>query len=293
MPRAMVFGANGQDGYYLISLLRKQGIETVGVSRSGPWFHGDVGDFPVVETLLRDNNPDYIFHLAARSSTSHEAIFENHETIATGALNVLEAAFRHCRRSRIFIAGSGVQFQNVGQPIDEDTPFDATSPYAIARIQSVYAARYFRSIGLRVYVGYLFHHESPRRSPRHLSRKISLAAQSAASGSMERLAIGDVSVVKEWSFAGDIAAAIMTLVCQDEVVEAVIGSGEGHSVEEWLDRCFSFVGLRWQDHVDLVPGFRPEYGRLVSRPSRIMSLGWSPVVDFGALATAMMSDVRS
>ncbi len=170
--KTIVFGANGQDGHYLVELLRRQDVEILGVSRAGPWHHADVGDFSAVETLIRENEPDYIFHLAAQSTTSHEALFENHRTISTGTINVLEAAHRHCPEARVFITGSGVQFCNVGAALDENTPFEASSPYAIARIQSVFAARYYRSLGLRTYVGYLFHHESPRRPPKHLSRMI-------------------------------------------------------------------------------------------------------------------------
>jgi GDPmannose 4,6-dehydratase len=118
---------------------------------------------------------------------------------------------------------------------------------------------------------------------------IALAAQRIASGVQEDLSLGDISVVKEWTFAGDTMRAIMCLVEQDEVCEAVIGSGEGHSVQQWLDRCFSLVGLSWRDHVKIKEGFRAEYKRLLSRPTRIMSLGWSPAVGFDALAAMMMA----
>jgi len=288
--KAIVFGANGQDGYYLVELLRRQGVEALGVSRAGPWRQGDVADFAAADLLIREVKPSLIFHLAAHSTTSHEALFENHQTIATGTLNVLESARRHCPDARIFITGSGVQFRNRGLDIDEDTPFEASSPYAIARIQSVFAARYYRSLGLRTYVGYLFHHESPRRPAGHLGRRIALAARRVGAGSEERLTIGDVSVVKEWSFAGDIAMAMVTLVQQDAISEAVIGSGEGHSIAEWLEQCFTIFGRSWRDHVDILPEFRADYARLVSHPTRIMSLGWVPRVDFSALAAMMTAE---
>jgi GDPmannose 4,6-dehydratase len=287
--KAVVFGSNGQDGTYLVELLRSKGIETVGVSRSGAWHPGDVARVPDVEAVLRDVRPDYIFHLAASSTTRHDALFENHETISTGTLNVLECARKHCPGARVFITGSGVQFHNSGKPIDEATPFEATSPYAVARIQSVFAARYYRSLGMRTYVGYLFHHESPRRKPTHLSRMIATAAQRIASGTRHELSLGDISVVKEWTFAGDTMRAILCLVEQDRVFEAVIGSGEGHSVQEWLDCCFALVGLSWQDHVQIKECFQAEYKYLLSRPTRIMSLGWRPEVDFAALAEMMMA----
>jgi GDPmannose 4,6-dehydratase len=287
--KAVVFGSNGQDGTYLVELLSGKGIETVGVSRSGPWRQADVGCLADVEAVVRDVRPNLIFHLAANSTTRHDALFENHETIATGSLNVLECARRHCPDARVFIAGSAVQFRNSGAPIDEETPFEATSPYAVARIQSVFAARYYRSLGLRTYVGYLFHHESPRRKTNHLSKVIALAAQRIASGAEHVLDLGDISVVKEWTFAGDTMRAILCLVEQDDIFEAVIGSGEGHSVEEWLDCCFSRVGLSWRDHVRLKEGFRAEYQYLLSCPTRIKSLGWTPTVSFPALAEMMMA----
>jgi GDPmannose 4,6-dehydratase len=288
--KALVFGAGGQDGHYLTALLRAEGIETVGVSRSGgDWVRGDVARLDEVEEAVRGVAPDYVFHLAARSSTRHDAGFENHETISRGTLNVLESAYRHRPGARVFITGSGVQFENRGAPIDETAPFAASSLYAVARIASVYAARYYRALGLRTYVGYLFHHESPLRKPGHMSKQIALAAARIAAGSGETLTIGDASVEKEWTFAGDVARAILTLVRQEAVAEAVIGSGEGHTIEAWLERCFALRGLRWRDHVELRPGFEPEYKRLVSRPALIRSLGWSPAVSFDALAAMMMA----
>lgn len=287
--KALVFGANGQDGPYLCQALQEKGVEAVGVSRSGPWTRGDVARRQDVEEAVRAVRPEYIFQLAASSTTRHEALFENHESISTGALNVLESARLHCPAARVFIAGSAVQFKNVGQPIDEEAPFEASSPYAVARIQSVYAARYFRSLGLRTYVGYLFHHESPRRGPRHVSKLVAAAAQRIGGGSPEVLELADTSVVKEWTFAGDVARAILALVEQDEIAEAVIGSGEGHSIEEWVEHCFSSVGLVWRDHVRVSPSGRGEYARLISRPDRVKALGWTPQISFERLAEMMMT----
>ncbi|HMJ84937.1 MAG TPA: NAD-dependent epimerase/dehydratase family protein, partial [Vicinamibacterales bacterium] len=90
--KALIFGANGQDGHYLIETLKSRNVDAVGVSRSGDWVRGDVGRLADVETLVREHKPHYIFHLAARSTTRHDALFENHETISTGSLNVLECA---------------------------------------------------------------------------------------------------------------------------------------------------------------------------------------------------------
>lgn len=287
--KALIFGANGQDGYYLSDLCKLKGIEPIGVSRTGDWVHGDVACYDQVERLIKDHVPSYVFHVAANSTTRHDALFENHETISTGTLNVLEAVKRHCPDAKVFITGSGVQFKNTGKPISENDEFEANSPYSIARIQSVYAARYYRSLGHKVYVGYLFHHESPLRKPGHISKMIALAAQRIANGSDEVIELGDISVEKEWTFAGDIARGIFTLLEQDEVFEATIGSGKSYSIEDWLVQCFRIIDKDWHQYVQLGKKFVPEYRLLLSNPATINKLGWFPSVDLKELAEMMLN----
>jgi GDPmannose 4,6-dehydratase len=117
---------------------------------------------------------------------------------------------------------------------------------------------------------------------------ISLAAQRIAAGSGETLELGDISVEKEWTFAGDVAEAMFTLVSQDSVFEAVIGSGVTYSIQDWLARCFSLVGRDWREHVHIRGDFVPEYSRLVSDPATMRSLGWSPRTGLPELARLMM-----
>jgi GDPmannose 4,6-dehydratase len=288
---ALIFGANGQDGYYLNELCKAKGITPIGLSRSGDWIQADVSNYEQVEGFIKEYQPTYIFHLAAKSTTRHDALFENHGAISTGTLNILEAVYKHSPTSKVFITGSGVQFYNDGNPIAEDTPFEASSTYAIARIQSVYAARYYRSIGIKAYLGYLFHHESPLRKPNHVSQKVVLAAKRIAEGSEEKLQMGDISVEKEWTFAGDVARGIMTLVEQDRVFEAVIGSGKTYTIKDWIEVCFSILGLDWTRYVEQTENFQTEYQRLVSSPTLIHSLNWQPNVDLRQLA-AMMIEPR-
>jgi GDPmannose 4,6-dehydratase len=153
----------------------------------------------------------------------------------------------------------------------------------------VYLARYFRSLGIRCYVGYLFHHDSPLRSSRHLSQKIAQAAIRIAGGNDEKLQIGSLSVEKEWNFAGDIVRAIWLLTQQDDVWEAIIGSGRAFPVRTWVEACFQAVGVDWRQHVVELQGFCPDFQRLVSNPARITSLGWVPQVSLEALAKMMSS----
>jgi len=287
--KGIIIGANGQDGYYLSQLLKQQHVEVVGVSPSGNFLRTDITNINQVEHLIKSNQPHYIFHLAANSTTEHAALFDNHAVIATGTLNILEAVRKYSTQSRVFICGSGLQFKKSEKPIKETDEFEARDGYSISRIQSVYAARYFRTLGIRAYVGYLFNHESPERSERHISKKISEAAKRIAAGSSETLEIGDISVVKEYGFAGDIVQGMWKLVNQETTFEANISTGEGHSIEEWLHLCFSLVKKDWKDHVVIQQNFTAEYKKLVSDPALIFSLGWRPQVSFENLGKIMVS----
>ena len=286
---ALIFGANGQDGYYLSQLCSEKGIAAVGISRKGKWICGNVARYEDVEQLIREYLPSYVFHLAASSTTRHDALFENHETISTGTLNILEAVKKHCPGAKVFITGSGVQFINEGNPISENGVFEGNSPYSVARIQSVYAARYYRSMGIRTYVGYLFHHESPFRKAHHVSKMIAFAVKRIAAGSNEVLELGDLSVEKEWTYAYDITKGILTLVEQEEVFEAAIGSGEAYSIEYWLEKCFDVINKDWRKYVQKRAGFKAEYKRLVSDPATMNRLGWFPAVGVSELAKMMVT----
>ena len=293
MMNVLIFGVNGQDGYYLSELCKAKGFSVIGVSRSGgEWLTGDVSNREKTESLIKTYQPKYVFHLAANSTTRHDALFENHETISTGSLNILEAVKRHSPDTKVFITGSGLQFVNTGVPISEHDAFEANSAYSVARIQSVYAARYYRSLGIRVYVGYLFHHESPLRKPNHVSKMIALAVQRIAAGSDEMIELGDISVRKEWTFAGDVVRGILTLVEQDTVFEAVIGSGVAYSIQDWLEICFKLIGKDWRDYARLREGFTSEYKQLVSNPRAINALDWFPSVELPELAKIMTASLK-
>jgi len=286
--KAIIFGASGQDGHYLSALLKDYGYEVIGISRQDNSLKADISNYQSVSELVKLHQPAYIFHLAANSTTSHDVLFENHATIATGALNILEAVRKKSPASKVFISGSGLQFKNDGNPIRETDTFEARDAYSVSRIQSVYAARYFRTLGVKVYVGYFFNHDSPMRTERHMTKKIAEAVKRIAAGSNEKLEIGDIDAVKEYTYAADIVKGIWTLVNQNEITEANISSGKGYSIKEWLEQCFSIVNKNWEDHVIINPDFVSTYGILVSDPSRIFSLGWKPELSFQELAKMMM-----
>jgi GDPmannose 4,6-dehydratase len=288
--KAIIFGINGQDGFYLSQLLIKNKVEVIGVSRSeSEWTMGDIGNFAFVEALVKKYKPEYIFHFAALSTTQHSALFENHNAISTGTLNVLEAVKNHSPNSRVFLSGSAMQFKNEGLPINEQTSFEASSNYSVARIQSVYAARYYRDrFRLKVYVGYFFNHDSPLRTDHHVNKMIVSAVKRIAMGSTERLELGNMNVCKEFSFAGDIVKAVWRLVNQDTIFETVIGSGKAYSIKEWTELCFQKINRNWENFVEVKSHFTPEYLMLVSDPSLVKGIGWEPEVDFYQMVEMMM-----
>ena len=282
---AIITGINGQDGFYLKELLERNKFNVISISRDSEY---NISQYDDIAACFNKYKPLFVFHLAANSTTRHESLFENHQIISTGTLNILEAVKKNSPHTKVFIAGSGLQFKNVGNPIKETDPFDARDVYSVSRIHSVYAARYYRSLGIKADVGYLFNHDSPRRTERHMAKKISEAAKRIATGQIQTLEIGDISVVKEWTFAEDIVNGIWAFVNQDHVYEANISSGIGYSIENWLELCFGFVGKDWKEYVVLNDNFKADYKILISDPSLIFSLGWQPRTSFEQLAKLMM-----
>lgn len=291
--KAIIFGGSGQDGIYLNMLLNYLKIEVISVSRNNDILRGDVSDFDFVSNLIKTTIPSFIFHFAARSTTSHDAIFENNLAISSGSINILESVRIYSPKTKIFFSGSAMQFLNKNEPIDENTEFDPSSPYAISRIQSVLFARYYRKkYGLMVYIGYFFNHDSPFRASNHVNQYIVETAVKIAFGKAEKLIIGDLEVRKEFNFAGDIIKAVWLLVSQNEIFEAVIGSGKSFSIRSWIQYCFEQQNLNWENYVEINSKFVSDYSILVSNPSLIKSLGWNPEVDFFSLADMMLNSAK-
>ncbi|HEY5405618.1 MAG TPA: GDP-mannose 4,6-dehydratase [Ginsengibacter sp.] len=285
---AIIFGAGGQDGFYLSKLLKEKGFTVIGITRKENSVC-NIADYSSVSNLIKDKQPDFVFHLAANSTTRHDALFENHEIIATGTLNILESIKNFSQHTKVFISGSGLQFKNEGNPIKETDAFEARDAYSVSRIQSVYAARYYRTLGMKSYVGYFFNHDSPSRTERHITKKIAEAAKRIATGSNEKLEIGDINVIKEYAYADDIVNGIWTLVNQEKILEANVSSGEGYSIKDWIIECFSLINKNYENYIATREDFIPEYKKLVSDPSLIFSLGWKPEVSFHHLAKIMMA----
>jgi len=286
---AIIFGSNGQDGFYLKELLVKERVGVVSISRSAGDYIGSVGDFEFVNKIIKIHKPHYIFHFAAISNTKHDVILENNHSISTGTINILESVKRHSPESKVFISGSALQFKNSGIPIDENTPFDFLSPYAISRIHSVYMARYFReTFGIKAYVGYFFNHDSPLRSENHVNQKIVFHILEILKGNHNKLIIGNINVKKEFNYAKDIVEAVWLMINQDSIYEAVIGSGVAYSIKDWIKYCFDKYSLRWEEYILVNESYKSEFEILVSNPKLINNIGWNPRLSMYELADIML-----
>ncbi len=278
---AIITGSNGQDGFYLQELLSREGVDAILVHRGSGI---NLADHGVVDSLIINTRPNYIFHLAANSTVEHLLGQHNHDVIATGSLNLLEAARKWTPECRVFLAGSAYQFVNTGEPIKETDPWETTSVYCAARGYSNLLARTYRSMGLNIFFGYLFHHDSPRRGPNHLSQKIAQAAKTKT-----KIEVGDLRVEKEWTHARDTVEAIWTLTNQDRFHEANIGTGIGHTIEDFAEACFAVAGLDYNEFITTTPGYRAPYRRTICDPSRIFRTGWKPRHNLEYLAEAMVN----
>lgn len=291
--RALITGAGGQDSWYLQQLLRSLDIEFRLIDRKPPF--NDISlDVPdQVAKCVKEFSPTHVFHFAAKSSTRHQFLFDNHAALVKGTTCLLEACRLHSPGARVFLSGSGLQFENKGLPIAENSPFAVESAYACARVQSVYLGRYFRAhFGLPVFVGYLFGHESPRRPKMFTSKMLVDAALSARKDSDYRCEVGNISVRREFGYAADIVLGIWRLVNQpigpSTIWEANICTGVGISLEQWAQIAFDVVGLRWQDFVFESKDFAPDYKSLVGLRGRISELGWSPSINSLTLCRLML-----
>ena len=286
MKKALICGISGQDGAYLARFLIGKGYSVYGTSRDAyvTSFRNldrlDIrkqvslesmatNDFRSVLQVLMKVQPDEIYNLAGQSSVglSFEQPVETLESIATGTLNLLEAVRFLSRPIRFYNACSGESFGDTGHAAaDETTPFRPRSPYAVAKATAFWeVANYREAYGLFACSGILFNHESPLRPERFATKKIIAAACRIAAGSMEKLALGNITIRRDWGWAPEYVEAMWLMLQQEKPEDFVIATGENHSLEEFVDTAFSSVDLNWRDHVVLDP--------TLLRPTDLMT-GW-------------------
>ena len=283
MKRALICGVSGQDGGYLASLLLDKGYDVHGTSRDShiSSFHNlevlgvkhrischsmAANDFRSVLQVITKTQPDEVYNLAGQSSVglSFDQPVETLESISVGTLNLLEAIRFTGKPIKFYNAGSSECFGNTdGKPADELTPFRPRSPYAVAKATSFWeVANYREAYNLFACTGILFNHESPLRPERFVTRKIVNAACRIASGSDDKLYLGNMSITRDWGWAPEYVETMWRILNQDKPDDFVICTGETNTLEEFVAEVFTTLGQDYREHVISDP-------RLL-RPSEIM-----------------------
>ena len=310
MKTALVTGITGQDGSYISEYLLEQGYAVYGLVRRtsvqslGRVAHlrdriellnGDLLDQNSLINAIADAKPDEIYNLAAQSfvPASFSQPVLTGEFTALGVTRILEAIRVVNPKIRFYQASSSEMFGKVeAVPQNETTKFHPRSPYGVAKLYGHWITVNFReSYGIFAVSGILFNHESPRRGPEFVTRKITLAAARIAAGRQKELRLGNLEARRDWGFTGDYVRAMHLMLQQPEPVDYVIGTGETHTVREFVELAFESVGLDWKRYVVSDPKLvRPaEVDLLIADPRRAREeLGWEPQVSFRELVRMMV-----
>ena len=321
MPTALITGITGQDGTYLAEHLLSQGYTVYGLVRGQanpkrPLVEAHLPDVRVLEGDLLDQasligavqeaKPDEVYNLAAISfvALSWKQPELTGEITGLGVLRMLEAIRMVLGASpsrsgsgqgiRFYQASSSEMFGKVREsPQNEHTGFYPRSPYGVAKVYGHYITMNYReSYGIFACSGMLFNHESPRRGPEFVTRKISLGAARIKLGKQQELVMGNMDFHRDWGFAGDYVRAMHLMLQQHEPDDYVIGTGEAHSGREFAELAFKAVGFSYEDYVRVNdPQFmRPaEVDHLLADASKAREkLGWQPTVSFQELVSMMV-----
>lgn len=245
--------------------------------------------------------PHEIYNLAAPSvvAASWDNPAETIDIVGMGALRLLESIRRFDPSIRFFQASSSEMFGLAEtSPQCETTPFRPESPYAAAKAMAhAITGQYRQRYDLFACCGILFHHESPRRAPQFVTRKITQGVAAIVLGKIDQLTLGNLQARRDWGFAGDYILAMQRMLRHPEPGDYVIGTGQAHSVRDFAARAFQRVGLNWQDHVVVDRTLlRPNDPHVVvADPSRAREiLQWQPKVTFESLVDMMVdSDLRA
>jgi GDPmannose 4,6-dehydratase len=307
---ALITGITGQDGSYLAELLLGKGYRVWGMVRRASTENfqriehlrerleltqGDLLDSTSIAQVLERVGPDEVYNLAAMSfvPTSWQQPVLTAEFTAVGVTRMLDALRQTCPHAKFYQASSSEMFGKVREtPQRETTPFHPRSPYGVAKVYGHYlTVNYRESYSLFACSGILFNHESPRRGLEFVTRKITDGVARIKLGLAKELRLGNLQAKRDWGFAGDYVRAMWLMLQQEQADDYVIGTGQTHSVEEFVRIAFSHVGLDWRAHVVVDPQFyRPaEVDLLLADPSKAKQrLGWDPQVTFEELVTMMV-----
>ena len=315
--RALITGITGQDGSYLAELLLSKGYEVHGIIRRSSSFntgridrlyrdphdpdtrlflhYGDLVDSTVVSKILREVTPDEVYHLGAQSHVrvSYDIPEYTGDVTALGTTRLLEAIRQEDSAARFYQASSSEMFgTNPEVPSSERTEFRPASPYAAAKVYAYWMTiNYREAYGLFATNGILFNHERERRGATFVTRKIARGVADVLAGRSDVIYLGNIDAQRDWGHAADYVEAMWMMLQTEEPDDYVIATGEAHSVREFLEEAFGYVGLEWEPHVRQDERyFRPvDPPILVGDPSKALAdLGWKPKVTFRPLVRSMV-----
>jgi GDPmannose 4,6-dehydratase len=313
MPAALIIGVNGQDGSYLAELLLHEGYEVHGTVRRASLprvdriahlmspqplltlHYADLTDAAGIIRLVDELQPAEVYNLGAMSDVG--ASFDTPHYTGTvtglGALNVLEAVRLACPTARYYQAGSSEMFGlNHVAPFNELSRFRPISPYAAAKVYAHHMTTCYRdAYGLFAVNGILFNHESERRGPDFVTRKITLGVAAICAGRASKITLGNIEARRDWGYAPEYMVAAYNMMQAPHPGDYVIATGEAHSVREFADAAFRYAGLDWEKYTEVSSELiRPaDVPLLAGDASKAQSdLGWSPVTKFSQLVEIMM-----
>lgn len=314
MKKALITGITGQDGSYLSELLLEKGYEVHGIvrrvaledPRARMWrirhildrihiHSASMESYASIFNIISEIKPDECYHLAAQSyvSYSFEDEFSTINTNLNGTHYVLSSIKRQAPACKFYFAGSSEMFGHVKEtPQNEDTPFHPRSPYGISKMAGFELTRNYReAYNLFALSGILFNHESPRRGAEFVNRKISSAAAKIKLGIEKEIRLGNLEAKRDWGHALDYVKAMWLMLQQEEPEDFVIATGQSHSVREFLETSFKYVGLDYHDHLVIDDDlYRPsEVNILQGDASKAISkLNWFPTISFEDLVKEMV-----
>lgn len=313
MKTAVITGVNGQDGSFLSELLLSKGYEVIGLVRRSSMEdkklyniehlldnhnfileHADLTDASSLWRVVHDYAPDEFYNLAAQSHVG--VSFETPESTthinATGVLNCLEAIRNVFPSTKFYQASTSEMFgDNSAAPQNELTPFSPVSPYACSKVFAhSLVVNYRKAYDLYACSGILFNHESERRGEQFVTRKITKAAARIKLGLQNELRLGNLDAKRDWGYAKEYVEAMYLMLQQDEPDDFVVGTGETHTIREFIDCVSQIADYDIMKHVIIDDRYkRPsEVPLLQADPSKAkQKLGWTPKVDMKELAKIM------
>lgn len=321
LKKAFITGITGQDGSYLTEFLLSKGYEVHGIIRRASTFntarlehvyvdphepqaklflhYGDLSDSEQISNILYNIKPDEVYHLGAQSHVKVSFSMPEYTGNVTGlgTTRLLEAVRRSGNAVKFYQASSSEMFGRSPSPQNEETPFNPTSPYAVAKIYSFWMTKNYR-LGYNMFAcnGILFNHESPRRGEIFVTRKITMAIANILAGKQQFLYLGNLEPKRDWGFAPEYVEIMWKILQEEKANDFVVGTGIQHSVKEFVKEAFAYVGLDYEKYVKVdMNYYRPtETDDLSADASKINRLlNWTPEVKFKDLVKIMIdADMR-